>query len=107
MTDETKSILMNPEVIAVDQDPLGREGTPVARAGNEEIWAKQLASGAVAVGLFNRGEARTNIRLQLSTLKMPLQGRARDLWGHQDVKIEAGAFSRSVPPHGVVFLRVE
>ena len=52
MTPETLAILTNPEVIAVDQDPLGIQGHRVAQEGQLEVWVKPLADGSKAVGLF-------------------------------------------------------
>ena len=106
MTAETKAILTNREVIAVDQDALGKEGTPLLKNGAPEIWARPLTNGAVAVGLFNRGEKASSMTLKLADLKMPLQGRIRDLWAHKDMRAVRGQITATVPPHGVVFLRI-
>ncbi|HSF99750.1 MAG TPA: alpha-galactosidase, partial [Vicinamibacterales bacterium] len=57
MTPETRDILTNREVIAVDQDPLGRQGRKVRDDGDVEVWARELADGSRAVALLNRGEA--------------------------------------------------
>ena len=66
MTEETKNILMNREVIAVDQDGLGREGDRAYTEGPLEVWSKPLEGGAMAVALFNRttGAARMTLRLR-------------------------------------------
>ena len=57
MDDTTKSILMNKDVIAVDQDRLGIQGDRVSAVGPFEVWSKPLEGGAKAVALFNRSEA--------------------------------------------------
>src|SRR4030088_2582901 len=57
MRPEIHDILTNREVIAVDQDPLGREGERVWKKGAAEVWAKQLQDGSRAVVLLNRGSA--------------------------------------------------
>ena len=54
MRPEIHDILTNKEVIAVDQDALGREGERVAKNGDLEVWAKQLKDGSRAVMLLNR-----------------------------------------------------
>ena len=59
MTAETKEILLNREVIAVDQDKLGKAATQISKDGDKEVWARPLDKGAYAVGLFNRGTAET------------------------------------------------
>jgi alpha-galactosidase len=54
MTDDTKNILLNRDVIKVDQDSLGRAGDRIWQQGPLEIWARPLSGGAVAVGLFSQ-----------------------------------------------------
>jgi alpha-galactosidase len=107
MTPEIKSILMNREVIAVDQDPLGKQGQRLSKSGDIEVWSRPLAGGAVAVALFNRGEAPAQASLQLADLGSGLKGKARELWAGRDVSFKNGAYSASVPRHGVVLLKIQ
>jgi alpha-galactosidase len=72
MTSETKDILLNREVLAVDKDPLGRQGRRVAQNGTVEIWAKPLHDGSVAVALFNRGSGMANVSVRWSQLSLKL-----------------------------------
>ncbi len=106
MTEETKSILMNREVIAVDQDPLGRQGDCAYKQGPLEVWTKPLEGNAMAVALFNRttGAARMTLRLR----DVGWQGRAaaRDLWTHEDTGVVNDETTVTVPGHGVVMLRL-
>ena len=106
MSDDTKAILMNKEVIAVDQDPLGKQATPV-RNGNLETWVKPLADGSVAVGVVNFGSDTATATIPTSELH--LSGditHARDLWAHKDVEFQNGEYSAEVPAHGTLMLRV-
>jgi alpha-galactosidase len=106
MNDTTKSILLNKEVIAVDQDALGKQASPV-KNGNLETWVKPLKDGSVAVGVVNLDKAPTNATVKASDLG--LKGPAhsgRDLWAHKDVKFANGEYSASVPGHGVLMLKV-
>jgi alpha-galactosidase len=107
MTEDTKSILLNREVIAVDQDPLGKQGSPLSRSSGIEIWSRPLAGKAFAVGLFNRTEAPAEVTFKLSELKQQVSGNVRDLWAHAAVAVKDGAVTASVPRHGVVLLRIE
>ncbi len=106
MSDVTKSILLNKEVIAIDQDPLGKQASPV-KNGELETWVKPLADGGVAVGVVNLGSAAATATVNAADL---LPGKkvkvARDLWAHKDVKFAKGAYSREVPSHGILLLRV-
>ena len=106
MSDTTKSILLNKEVIAVDQDALGKQASPV-KNGNLETWIKPLKDGSVAVGVVNVDNAPGNASVKASDLG--LKGsvhKARDLWAHKDVKFDKGEYSATVPAHGVLLLRV-
>ena len=62
MSADTKRILTNKEVIAVDQDPLGKEGERVRKDGALEVWSKQLVDGGRAVVLLNRSESTQNVK---------------------------------------------
>jgi len=106
MTETTRSILLNKEVIAIDQDPLGKQASPV-KNGNFETWVKPLADGGVAVGVVNLGPAAAEATVKAADLKFAKVGKARDLWAHKDVKFTDGVYTASVPSHGVLLLRVE
>jgi alpha-galactosidase len=106
MTDATKAILLNKEVIAVDQDPLGKQASP-KKKGDLETWVKPLAGGSVAVGVVNLGAAAAEATVNASDLQLDgAVKKARDLWAHKDVKFTGGAYTATVPSHGVLLLRV-
>jgi alpha-galactosidase len=106
MTPETLALLINKEVIAVDQDRLGKQGDRVWAEGPEEIWAKPLSGGTKAVGLFNRADTPRTITLKLSAIGFGNDAKLRDLWAHKNVGATNGAYSVTVPRHGAVMLRV-
>ncbi len=106
MDDATKSILMNKDVIAVDQDSLGIQGDRVSATGPYEIWMKPLRGGAKAVALFNRSEAVYPITLKLKDVGLTGSVHARDLWSHRDIGTLQSSYTATVPRHGVVMLRL-
>jgi alpha-galactosidase len=106
MTGETKELLMNREVIAVDQDDAGIQGHRVWDEGPLEIWMKPLAGGSRAVGLFNRGESTLKITLHFKIVGAPEKANLRDLWEHKDLGSFTGSYAADVPKHGVVMLKV-
>jgi len=106
MNAETKEILTNPEIIAVDQDVKGTQGHRVWDEGPLEIWVKPLADGGNAVGLFNRGESELKITLDFTMLGITGPARLRDLWKHQDLGSQQGFYTAEVPKHGVMMLKV-
>jgi alpha-galactosidase len=105
MTEETKAILMNTEVIAIDQDKAVQPVRKISEDGTSIVLARPLAGGAMAVGLFNRGEAPAEISVKWEAIGMKVK-KARDLWLHQDLKVSPGGYTATVPRHGVVLLRV-
>ena len=108
MTPEIHDILTNKEVIAVDQDPLGRQGRRVWKDGDLEVWAKQLQNGDRAVILLNRGSAEQQITVTWEQIGYPahLSAAVRDLWAHKELGKFAGKFSGTVASHGVVMVTV-
>ncbi len=100
-------ILTNREVIAVDQDPLGKQAKRVAKDGDLEVWARPLHDEAYAVGLFNRGESAAKVAARWSDVGFSGKGKVRDLWAHADLGSIADGYSANVPSHGVVMIRVE
>jgi alpha-galactosidase len=106
MTEATKAVLLNREVIAVDQDKLGRPATRVSQQGTAEVWARPLAGGAWAVGLFNRGTQPAQVTVRLADLGAKGRLKIRDLWAHADQGPAGEEISRSVEPHGVALLRL-
>jgi alpha-galactosidase len=105
----TKSILLNKEVIAIDQDRLGVQGHRVWKDGDKEVWVKPLAGGGRALLLFNRGEQPAAIRATAEQLSYPssLRARVRDLWAHKDLPRWSGSLEATVEPHGVAMYRIE
>ena len=100
------SILTNREVIAIDQDPLGRQAHRVKKDADIEIWARPLSGGAHAVGLFNRGEMTANITVSCEELQLCGDYTIRNVWTGADVGKFTASYSTSVPRHGVALLRV-
>jgi len=106
MTPPTLAILTNGEVIAVDQDKLGKQGKQVWKSGDHEIWTKPLSGGAMAVAVFNRGKDETKVTVKWADLGIVKRKAARDLWLSQDVDVQSPEYIATVPGHGVVMLRV-
>jgi alpha-galactosidase len=110
MSATTKAILTNPDVIAVNQDALGVQGTLVGTAGtNLEIWSKKLSgTNARAVALFNRSGASASMTVQWTQIGLPAgAATVRDLWNQKDL----GSFTDSykadgIPQHGIVMLKI-
>jgi alpha-galactosidase len=104
MSDQTRDILTNRDVIAVDQDPLMVQGQPLS--GDPRVVVKRLTGGAVAVAFFNQSARPETIRTSLDAIGLTNNcATVRDLWQHTD-STSSGTIERQVPGHGVVMLRV-
>ncbi len=106
MSPETKELLTNPEVLAVDQDPKGVQGRRIWGEGPLEIWVKALADSNQAVGLFNRSESAIKMTFDLSVVGVPPSAKLRDLLDHKDLGTMQNSFAAEVPMHGVVLVKV-
>jgi alpha-galactosidase len=108
MTPEIREILTNPEVIAVDQDPLGRVGRKVRDDGDHEIWRKELKDGDWAVALLNRGSTAHVMTVTWPQLSLAPDAapRVRDLWARKDLGPVPVKFTATVPSHDAVLIRV-
>jgi len=109
MTEETKSILINAEVIAIDQDPAAKPVKILSQQGKIETLWRPLEDGSVAVGIFNRGDDAATGSFTWGSLNLGAPSSrllARDLWKHQAIAVAGDRFSAVVPRHGVVLLRI-
>jgi alpha-galactosidase len=111
----TTSLLSNDEVLAVNQDPLGRQASRILVDKDIQVWAKDLADGSKAVGIFNRSELEQPYTLKFADIKLTGVSTVRDLWRQQNVQLTAvidGAMqppdsvTQSIPRHGVVLLKI-
>ncbi len=117
MSPETKEILMNDEIIALDQDSLGRQGFCYRDNGDYEIWVKPLKNREKAVCLLNRGDEIKKVQVDYNVLLDASQNywandsykledyKVRDLWEHKDVKITDSVVYLEIPPHSVKVFR--
>ncbi|WP_407563506.1 NPCBM/NEW2 domain-containing protein [Streptomyces sp. 184] len=103
----TFEILENRDVIAVDQDPLGKQGAVVTSEDGRWVVAKEMADGSRAVALFNESNTPQRISTTADAVGLPAADgyRMRDLWQHQDYNT-GGEISATVPAHGTVLYRL-
>ncbi len=104
----TLGFLSNDEVLAVDQDALGRQATRIATVGAVDVYLKPLEDGSQAIAFFNRSGTKEALafnkfnRLGFGDAVLT----ARDLWRQQDLPDVTGVFSGEIPAHGVRLLKV-
>jgi alpha-galactosidase len=106
MTPETVALLTNHDVIAVDQDAAGKQGDRVSAEGPIEVWARNLADGSKAVGIFNRHQKELVARVDFGTMGFKGAVKTRDLWQGKELGKLNSPYVVKVPAHGVVFLKI-
>jgi len=103
----TLSLLTNDEVIEINQDPLGNVALRKSQNGNVEVWTKKLEDGSFAVGLFNRGDAATDITVNWAEIDLEGNMNVRDLWRQKDIGNFTDSFTTKVNAHGVVLVKIK
>ena len=105
LDDFTLSLLTNDEVLAVNQDPLGKQATVISKQGDNGVMAKSMADGSIAAGLFNLGDnGKQSVVLNWADLKLNGKYIVRDLWRQKDLGVFDGEFKADVNQHGVVMI---
>jgi len=107
--DFTLSLLSNDEVLAIDQDPLGKEAMCAITHGDVRIYKKDLADGATAVGFFNVGATAAVLPFnEFTTLGLTGKLHVRDLWRQKnvgDLNTASDTLPLGIPAHGVVLYK--
>jgi alpha-galactosidase len=106
MTDADKSLLMNKDAIAIDQDALGKQGDRLYQSADLDVWTKPLSDGRVAVGLFNRSWGSRDVSVDLGEIGFRSGANLRDVWKQKDLGRHTGVFKTAVPRHGATLLIV-
>jgi len=102
---EHLAILEDKDVIAIDQDSLGKQGDRISAFGPYELWTKPMSHGRMAIALFNRGELAHTMSVNLRKLGVSSRARIRSVWSSTDLPF-SDIINPIVPKHGVVLLLV-
>jgi alpha-galactosidase len=104
--DFTVSLLSNDEVLAIDQDELGRPAKQQIVDGRRQVYVKELADGSRAIGFFNLAQEPQQISVTWAQLGLARPARVRDLWRQQEIKLSGDGCVADVPRHGAYLIRV-
>ena len=107
MNSVTKEILLNPEIIAINQDALGKQAKRIRDDGDTEVFAKPLLNGSWAIGLLNRSEKEEKISVTMKEIGLKDKWSIRDIWKHKDLGLFDEKFVVDVPSHGCTVIRIE
>jgi alpha-galactosidase len=100
------ALLTNPEVLEVNQDPLGKAARRVMGGGDVEVWSRPLWDGTRAVGLFNKSNNSQIVAVDWENIGLSGRQPVRDLWRRVDLGPQEETYSIDVPKHGVVLLKI-
>jgi alpha-galactosidase len=118
MSPDTRTILTNKEIIAIDQDTLGKQGICWRDDGNYQIWIKSLANNEKAVCLLNSSDEKKTVLVDFALLAKTMTGRSanntqlklenftvRDLWDHKNLDLKETSMYVDILPHSVKMYR--
>ncbi|TWT41235.1 Alpha-galactosidase A precursor [Phycisphaerae bacterium RAS1] len=107
LDDFTLAVLGNPEVLEVNQDPLGKQARRIKQVETVEVWARPLAGGSTAVALFNRGRSAADVSVQWSDLGLSGPQLVRDCWRRMNSGRHETGFTTTVSGHGAAMITVQ
>jgi len=102
----TLNLLTNDEVLAIDQDPLGKQAQQTLRADGYQVWMKELEDGTRAISVFNTSDKEQVVRFYWNNLGLTDNQQVRDLWRQKDLGKFYSMFSTKLPPHGVTLIKI-
>lgn len=107
MTEDIRNILTDEEVIAIDQDPLGRQGYRFSQTPEKEVWVKELSDGDWAVCVLNAGKKAAEMKVSWGDLTF-LNGtyQVRDLWRKKDAGTTAMDVTQTIDSHDVALFQL-
>jgi alpha-galactosidase len=108
MSSEIRDVLTDREAIAIDQDPLGKQGYRVYADKRYEVWMKPLAGGELAACVLNAGDDAAEITFDWHRLQTMPGGKftIRDVWRKAEVGTTDKPFRAALEPHDVALLRL-
>jgi alpha-galactosidase len=104
MSPADKSLLMNREAIAIDQDKLAKQADRVSLSGDFEIWTKPLTGGRIAILMVNRSWDLRNVSFEMREVGFPAGLNLHDVWADKDLGHKTGVFTSAIPKHGAMLL---
>lgn len=85
LNSETRRILLNKEIIAIDQDPLGKAAERVVKTDDYQVFLRPLSGDRYAIAILNTSDKARNISVSFKELSLPNRYKVRDVWAHKDL----------------------
>lgn len=106
LDDFTFNLLSNREVLEVNQDELGKQGSKLEGSKDHEVWVKKLSNGKIALAIFNLSWEDKEIEFDLNLLKIGDQLKIRDLWKQKDLILSGAKLKVKVVAHGCTLMGI-
>ena len=107
LTPDDRRILLNSEIIAINQDPLGIAAERKVNTDTHQIFVRPLSNGRHAIAIINPADTAQKLSADLNRLGIEGRHNLRDVWQHKTVAKKASRWSGKVAPHATVVLVTE
>lgn len=107
LTPDDRRILLNREIIAINQDPLGIAAERKVNTDTHQIFVRPLSNGRHAIAIINTADTAQKLSADLNRLGIDGRHNLRDVWQHKTVAKKASRWSGKVAPHATVVLVTE
>ena len=99
VSDDDRRILLNKEIIAINQDALGKAAERIVNEPTQQVFVKPHADGSHAVAILNPSDAAQRVSLNFSTVGLNGKYTVRDVWQHRDIAQRANKWKGTVAAH--------
>lgn len=100
----TLNLLTNPEIIAINQDPLGQCGKVIMQGNNQFLMVKDLYDGSKAVGFFNREKKPVTMTASWEQIGVTGKQKLRDAWRMKNLGTFKNEFTSDIPAEGCMVI---
>lgn len=105
MDADTRKILTNKDIIAIDQDPLGKQAKRIINENDWQVFVKPLVDGNYAVGILNTAEKQRKFRENLSQLGLEGKFELVDVWSKKKYR-KTNKLTFTVQPHETLVFKL-
>ena len=105
MSNETKELYLNKDMIAINQDSLGVQGHRISDKQGKQVWTKPLKNGDLAVALLNNNSSTQTVECNFADIGVEGEVEVRDAWKKKDLG-PVSHVSIELPAHGSALLRL-
>lgn len=99
LTDEDKRIILNKEIIAINQDPLGKAAERKVNTSDHQVYVRELSGGRHAVALLNTADNPLKLTIDFKSLGLDGKYCLKDAWQHKNLSSKTSKWTGTVDAH--------